>query len=81
MNRIERASDEEILAAIIYLDPNFSDGWKRNENEGTETQSKHHGEILCIVLSIGMIVWVAALSYVPTMWEFLNQKLGPVLFR
>ena len=50
--------------------------------EGTETQVlKHHGEILCIVLSIGMIVWVAALSYVPTMWEFLNQKLGPVLFR
>lgn len=81
MNLIGRVSDEEVLAAIRYLDPELLDGRKREENEGIETRSRRQAEIACVVSSIGVILWITALRYLPTIWQFLSQRLGPELFR
>jgi hypothetical protein len=81
MNLIGRISDEEVSVAIRYLDPELPEGWEVDEKDKTEMRSGCQAKIACMVSSLGIIVWITAVRYIPTISQLLNQRFGLELFR
>ena len=69
MNLIGKVTDEEVSAAIRYLDPDLPDGWT-SENDWAELRSRRQVKIdwvlWCILLLIGIIFCIGVSGYVPT---------------
>lgn len=53
--KIEELSDDEIYAAIGYLEPALGSASKQRDDTATTTENDHEGVVICICLYIAML--------------------------
>jgi hypothetical protein len=53
--KIEELSDDEIYAAIRYLEPVLGSASKQRDDTATSRENDHEGVVICVCLYIAML--------------------------
>jgi|HubBroStandDraft_2_1064218.scaffolds.fasta_scaffold32224_2 hypothetical protein len=63
---IEELSDDEVYAAIRYLDPDPRIANKQSDDTATATENDHTGVVICVCL------YIAVFSSLAVCWVYLR---------
>jgi hypothetical protein len=53
--KIEELNDDEIYAAICYLEPDLGSASKQSDDTATTGEKDHEGVVICVSLYIAML--------------------------
>ncbi len=67
-----KVSDEEVSAAIRYLDPDFHESSQTDKHHGANSRSRRWIAASLLILAAGVIVYVV-LRYLPAIVHLLHR--------